>query len=192
LNIADKSLLEHAKVLASSETYLMPPMSLLYADLPDSKNPGEEPVAAILDSNDINNPVDRTTGRHNYTREQQENYTAVGLQELKIETVYRKTGSQYLAGSATDVWGTMPGISLHNELNLLTKTGLNNREALAASTTNFSDAFGWKTGKLEKEYEADILILNKNPLEGLENLKKINVLINNGEILDRTKLLKSN
>ena len=192
LDTADKALHDHAKVMASSETFLMPTMSLLYADLPDSKNPWEEPIAAILDSNDINNPVSRKTGRHNYTKEQQENYTAVGLQELKIETVYRKAGNQYLAGSATDVWGTMPGISLHNELNLLTKIGLNNREALAATTTNFSDAFGWITGKLEKGYEADILILDKNPLEDLENLKKINILINNGEVMDRNELLKNN
>ncbi|NOX46468.1 MAG: amidohydrolase family protein [Chlorobi bacterium] len=191
LDTADKALQNHAEVLASSETYLMPTMSLLYADLPDSKNPWDEAVAAILDPNDINNPVDRKTGRHNYTDEQQENYSAVGLQELKIETVYRNAGSHYLAGSATDVWGTMPGISLHNELGLLTRIGLSNREALAAATTNFNKAFGWKTGKIEKGFEADILILDKNPLDKLENLKEIDVLINNGKVLDRNNLLKN-
>ena len=185
LDTTDEALHEHAKVLASSETYLIPTLSLLYADLPDSKNPWEEPIATILDSNDINNPVNRKTGRHNYTREQQESYTAVGNQELKIETVYRKAGSHYLAGSATDVWGTMPGISLHNELGLLKRIGLTNREALAAATTNFTDAFGWNTGKLEKGYEADMLILNENPLDDLGNLKKISVLINNGNVLNR-------
>jgi hypothetical protein len=191
LDTTDKALHEHAKVLASSETYIMPTMSLLYADLPDSKNPWKEPIATILDPNDINNPVNRKTGRHNYTKEQQENYTAVGLQELKIETVYRKAGNQYLAGSATDVWGTMPGISFHNELSLLLKIGLNRREIIAAATTNFSDAFGWKTGRLKKGYEADILILDENPLKDLDNLKKIKVLINNGEILDRDKLINN-
>ena len=191
LNTLDHTLHKHAEVLASSKTYLMPTMSLLYADLPDSKNPWEEPIAAILDSNDINNPVNRETGRHNYTPEQQDNYSAVGLQELKIETVYYNAGSRYLAGSATDVWGTMPGISLHNELELLTRIGLDNREVLAAATVNFPDAFGWSTGKIEKGYEADILILDENPLDDLANLKKISILINNGKVLNRNELINN-
>jgi dipeptidyl aminopeptidase/acylaminoacyl peptidase len=84
----------------------------------------------------------------------------------------------------------MPGISLHTELELLHRIGLSNREALAAATTNFSNAFGWKTGKVQQGFDADILILDKNPLDDLANTKAISVLINNGKVIDREQLLK--
>ena len=68
-------------------------------------------------------------------------YTNLALKELKIEKVYAQNGAKYLAGSATDVWGTMPGISLHTELSLLQRIGLTPAQVLATSTSNFSDAF---------------------------------------------------
>ncbi|GEM_PF-99251 len=190
LDTSDKALKEHAKILASSHSYLMPTMSLLYADLPGSSNPWLKPVAGIIKAKYINNPVDKSTGKHDYSEDVQKNYTAMARQELKIESVYRKAGCRYLAGSATDVWGTMPGISLHTELELLHRIGLSNREVLAAATTNFADAFRWKTGSIEKGFEPDILILDKNPLENLENTWKISILISNGKIINREKLLK--
>ena len=189
LDTSNENLKTHAKVLAHSNTYLMPTMSLLYADLPNSKNPWKEKAAEILRAEDINNPVNKLTGKHEYTKEVQANYTAMAIQELKIEKVLHDAGCKYLAGSAADVWGSMPGISLHYELELLHRIGLTNREAIAAATTNFSNAFRWKTGKLKKGFDADILILNRNPLDDLQNLKAISVLINNGEIINREELL---
>jgi len=44
----------------------------------------------------------------------------------------------------------MPGISLHQELELLTKIGLSKRQALAAATSNFSEIFKWKDFKIIK------------------------------------------
>lgn len=190
MEVPNPELNKHAKTLASGRSFIMPTLSLLYADLPNHKNPWNDDVAKILNPADINNPVDKITGNHLYTPEEQENYTAMGLQELKIENVYQQNGCKYLAGSATDVWGSMPGISLHTEMELLHRIGLSNRDVLAAATQNFSDAFGWKAGKLQKGFEADILILDKNPLKDLENLNSITQLFNNGEEVDLEKLLE--
>ncbi len=190
LDTASRELQRHAATLASGRTFLMPTISLLYADLPGHRNLWNDPVAGILNPADINNPLDRESGKHSYTPEEQENYTKVGLQELKIETVYRRHGCRYLAGSATDVWGTMPGISLHTELELLHRIGLSNREVLSAATSNFSEAFGWKTGKIAKGFEADILILDKNPLENLAHLTSIKHLFNNGREIELAPLLE--
>ncbi|MDA3906318.1 MAG: prolyl oligopeptidase family serine peptidase [Bacteroidales bacterium] len=192
MDIANQRLRSHAQTLASGRSFIMPTLSLLYADLPDHKNPWKDPVAKILNPADINNPVDKITGNHLYTPEEQDNYTQMGLQELKIENIYQRYGCKYLAGSATDVWGSMPGISLHTELELLHKIGLSNRDVLRAATVNFSEAFGWKTGKLQKGFEADILILDKNPLEDLENLNSIAHLFNNGAEVDLEQLMEFN
>jgi imidazolonepropionase-like amidohydrolase len=111
------------------------------------------------------------------------------MNEKVLESSYYKAGAKYLAGSATDVWGTMPGISLHTELELLKRIGLTNREAIAAATVNFNEAFGWKFGKIERGFAADLIILNSNPLKDLKNLKDIYMLLKGGKIIDRKSML---
>lgn len=191
LNLNDPKLLCHAQQLGRAGTFIMPTLSLLYLDLPGSKNPWNEPIAKILSPADINNPADLKTGKHNYDAPHQQAYTKLGMQMLKIEKLYKQAGAKYLAGSATDVWGTMPGISLHTELELLHRIGLTNRQAIAAATTNFAEAFHWQhAAQIKPGCIADILILEKNPLVDLNNLKEIDILILRGEIIDRESLLK--
>ena len=84
----------------------------------------------------------------------------------------------------------MPGISLHTEIGLLHRIGLSKREAIAAATENFSQAFGWKIGKIKPGYAADIIIVRDNPLKDLNNLKRIDTLIHNGRVIDRNKLVQ--
>ncbi len=187
------SLLEaHAKNLAASNSFIMPTMSLSYLDLPDSKNPWLDPVAVILDEKDINRPADKITGKHSIDSVEQAAYTnLITTETTVIEPAYYKAGAHYLSGSATDVWGTMPGISLHTELMLLhTKVGLTIEEVLAATTSNFNKAFGWKIGRIKEGFEADLLLLNKNPLENLENLNSIDRIFIDGKELFPSELLK--
>ena len=189
------SLLEaHAKNLAASGSFIMPTMSLSYLDLPNSKNPWLDPVAVILNKKDINRPADKTTGKHSVDSTEQAAYTnLITTETTVIEPTYYKAGAHYLSGSATDVWGTMPGISLHTELMLLhTKAGLSIEEVLAATTSNFNKAFGWKIGRIQAGFEADLLLLNKNPLEDLDNLNSIDKIFIDGKELNPSELLKKN
>ncbi|MFD2915731.1 amidohydrolase family protein [Psychroserpens luteus] len=181
---------EHAKNLGQSNSFIIPTLSLSYLDIPDHKNPWDETVSSILNPEDINRPADSKTGNHKVDSLEQNAYTNLIMNELNtIEPVYYKNGAKYLAGSGTDVWGTMPGISLHTELNLLHRMGLTKRETIAAATTNFEKAFGWENGVIKKGYTANILILNENPLEDLDHLKDIEFLLLNGEIIDTAQLL---
>jgi len=84
----------------------------------------------------------------------------------------------------------MPGISLHQELEVLHRIGLSNREVLATSTTNFNDAYGLKFGKIKKGFKANILILDKNPVENLNHLKENKRLLLNGKEIDLKELLQ--
>lgn len=186
----NKQLNNHAKVLGNSNSFLMPTLSLLYLDQAQHKNPWNYPVADILEMADIDNPANKITGKHEYDQLIQENYTAMANQEFMLEKKYQKNGAKYLAGSATDVWGTMPGISLHTELELLSRIGLSNREIIASATTNFNKAFGWKAGKIEEGFAANILILDENPLDDLDALTKIHALFLDGDVIDRKKLLQ--
>ena len=181
----------HAKTLGDSNAFIMPTCSLSYLDIPNHKNPWDETVSSILNPEDINRPADPKTGNHSVDSLEQDAYTKLIANELNvIEPMYYQHGAKYLAGSGTDVWGTMPGISLHTELNLLhQRIGLTKREVIAAATTNFEKAFGWKNGVLKKGYFANILVLNKNPLDNLDHLKDIKFLFLNGEMIDLSLLL---
>lgn len=58
----DERLENHARVLASGSIALMPTLALLYLDQPWAENPWDEPVADLLDPEDINRPANRETG----------------------------------------------------------------------------------------------------------------------------------
>jgi len=192
LALEDSKLQRYAAFLASSRAALIPALSLEYLDLPEHDNPWKEPVAAILDPKDIHLPANPLTGNREAQAEDPADAFPPGFSQhiLRIEEQYRRAGAKYLAGSGTSAFGTMPGISLHTELQLLTRIGLPPRQALAASTGNFGEIYRWtKVGQVKAGYNADLLVLDENPVKDVNNLKKIRMVILNGEILDREKLL---
>ena len=189
----DERLASHARVLASGPIALMPTLALLYLDQPWAENPWDEPVADLLDPEDINRPADRETGRHQGDVSHQVAYAALARSELMLEEVYRRAGARYLAGSGTDVWGTMPGISLHQELEVLSRIGMSPREVLAAATSNFAKIFpNWgAAGEVREGQRADLVVLGADPRVDVANVKSIEKVILAGEILDPSDLLSA-
>jgi len=97
----------------------------------------------------------------------------------------------YLAASGAAVDGTMPGISLHTELEMLVRIGLSPREALAAATNNYAIQFGWdELGQIAPGRHADILVLDADPTTNIWNARRISTLVFDGNIVDRDSLLK--
>ncbi len=131
-------------------------------------------------------PADRETGRAHKALK-----PAVYSENLiRIEHRYARAGAHYLAGSGTSAFGTLPGISLHNEMRMLTDLGLTPRQAIAAATSNVGEVFHWPTvGKVARGYDADLVVVDADPTVDIQNLKKIRMVILNGEIVDRSALL---
>ncbi len=192
LSPADPGLGQYAELLAGSRVALMPTLSLNYLDLPEHRNPWQEPAAKLIDPKDIFMPANPLTGRRDEDQGDAAGSRFAQLAQalMRVEERYRQAGAKYLTGSGTTAFGTLPGVSLHTELELLARVGLPPRQALAAATGNFGEIFGWKTvGQVKAGYNADLLVLNADPLQSVENLKNIHSVILNGEILDREKLL---
>ncbi|MBI3447643.1 MAG: hypothetical protein HY049_01790 [Acidobacteria bacterium] len=188
----DPGLARYASILGRSRVGLIPTMSLGYLDLPGHANPWKEPVAAILDPNGIHLPADPLTGERRPDPRIAADYSPSVLAAtlLRIEERYRQAGAHYLAGSGTSAFGTMPGISLHTELAMLHRIGLTPRQAIAAATGNFRELFGWSdVGSLSAGSRGDVLVLDRNPVEDLGNLKAIARLYLAGEAVDRAGLL---
>jgi len=94
-----------------------------------------------------------------------------------------RNGVKILAGS--DFGGmpfVYPGIGLHQELTLLCKAGLSNAEALAAATINPAIYFSIEDryGSVSEDKIADLVLLDKNPLENIENTQTIVLVIRKG------------
>ncbi|HKH44221.1 MAG TPA: amidohydrolase family protein [Thermoanaerobaculia bacterium] len=196
LKPGDPALQRHAAVLAAGRVGLIPTASMLYLELPGHENPWKEPIAAILDPKDIHLPANPSTGQRdapNPTANPMDGFPpGVSEKMLEIDGQYRKAGAKFLAGSGTDAFGTMPGISLHTELQLLTRIGLTPRQALAAATSNVGELFGWsQVGQVKAGSNGDLLVLDENPVQEIRNLKKIRMVLLKGEILDRDRLLST-
>jgi cytosine/adenosine deaminase-related metal-dependent hydrolase len=181
-----------AKRLGESRTALIPTLAMEYLDLPGHANPWLEAEAKILDPAGIHLPAERATGARaaSPTSGADAFPATLAAALLSLEARYAAAGARYLAGSGTSAFGTMPGISLRHELELLVHVGLTPRQALAAATENFREAFGWKDlGCLAAGCVADVLVLRRDPTADLAALREIEFLIVGGELVDRAALL---
>ncbi len=203
----DPRLRNYAHFLATHHTALMPDFSLEYVELPDHRNLWKEPAAALLDPERMFHPTDPATGDMIYPLAPWSRHLPAVGQRWMEEDLQRKAGQtatrlwrinetifsafpHYLAGSGADAMGTMPGISLHTELEMLVRLGLSPREALAAATNNYSLQFGWNDlGLIAPGRRADVLVVDGDPTVSVWNARRISTVVLNGEVLDRDALL---
>src|SRR3954466_7277097 len=189
----DPALARYAATLGSGAVALIPTLSLSYLDLPGHRNPWSEPVAGLLDAADLHLPADPKTGERPPAILARDVFPPGYNEHLQVlEARYCKAGARYLAGSGTDALGTMPGISLHTELELLVTACLTPRQALAAATANVGTAFGWRdVGQIRAGYHADLLVLDADPTVDVANARKIDRVMLAGSVIDRAALLRA-
>ncbi|GAB5414382.1 MAG: hypothetical protein Cons2KO_19850 [Congregibacter sp.] len=86
------------------------------------------------------------------------------------------------AGTDTPIGWSVPGYSLHRELQILTRAGLSNLNALAAATVVPAQFLGRqdRDGRLAPGYTADLVLLSANPLEDIANTLKIDEVLIGG------------
>jgi hypothetical protein len=182
---------EYADRIKTSNAALMPTFSLQYLVLPDHRNLWKEPASAVLDPKGLHLPPDPVTGELKFpSQKMKDRVSADAAQFWKINQTMLGKHPIYLAASGASAMGTMPGISLHTELERLVRLGLTPREALAAATSNYAAQFGWKElGSIAKGKRADILILSADPTVSIANSREIRSVILDGIVLDRPALL---
>jgi imidazolonepropionase-like amidohydrolase len=108
----------------------------------------------------------------------------------KLIKVLHDGGVGFLLGSdAPQVWN-VPGFSMHRELGVLVASGLTPYQALATGTRNIAVYFGTldRTGTIEKGKQADLVLLEANPLQDIANTSKIAGVMIGGRWLPKSEI----
>jgi len=108
--------------------------------------------------------------------------------EILIVQRLASRGVIMLAGTDANIAPAVPGFSLHEELEILNDIGMSPAEILQSSTSNPAAWLNTPTGSIKKGNIANLLILDKNPLEDINNTRSINTVILKGDIYDRALL----
>lgn len=204
----DPHVFAYARSLASHRAALMPTFSTYYVELPGHRNLWKEPAAAVLNPAHMFDPSNVQTGELDFALPYWTRHMPSVGQRWMEENLRKKANQSamrmwlinesifsayphYLAASGAPVQGSMPGISMHTELELLVRLGLSPREALAAATNNYALQFGWnELGLIAPDRRADILVVDADPTANIWNARRISTLILDGNVLDRDALLK--
>jgi imidazolonepropionase-like amidohydrolase len=87
--------------------------------------------------------------------------------------------------------GTLHGPSVFREMEIMVHAGLTPGEVLRCATTNGAKAMGLEReiGRIAKGYAADLVVLNSNPLEGIEKASDASHVIRAGRVFEVEGLL---
>jgi imidazolonepropionase-like amidohydrolase len=108
---------------------------------------------------------------------------------LAVVARLHRAGVPIVAGTDQSV----PGHSLHRELELYVKAGLSPFDALAAATIVPARAMkkDADSGTIEKGKRGDLILLDGNPLADIRNTRRIYRVITNGRVFDPAPLWRS-
>jgi hypothetical protein len=103
-----------------------------------------------------------------------------------------QSGMRIIAGSDAAALNTYvyPAESLIQELEIFQEAGLKPADIMKTATINGSKYFGIEkqVGTVEPGKQADLVILDKNPLEDIRALRSVNGVLKFGNYYDRTSL----
>jgi imidazolonepropionase-like amidohydrolase len=155
-------------------------MTATTAKPPASFEPGVNKVAPELAEQltDVGPPTDRSKMGE-----------AVFEKEVAIVGALHRAGIPVVAG--TDQ--TVPGYSLHREIELYVQAGFTPMEAIQAATIVPARVMGLEKqlGTVEKGKRGDLILIDGNPLEDIHNTRNVEYVITNGTMYRTAELWQS-
>jgi hypothetical protein len=148
-----------------------------------------DPEMKYMDSKTLDNWVKAKTNLESdpkYDKEKLANYIKL---RRKLICECNRNGVGLLLGSDAPQIFNVPGMSTHHELQYLVDAGLTPYEALKTGTINVGVFYNKsEMGVIRQGANADVVLLNGNPLENITNTQKIEGVLVGNKWLDRASL----
>lgn len=152
----------------------------------DADAMAREPEMVYMSAETLNN---WTKAKKNMQANPQYNATAVNdfirLRRQLIYDCYKQGGGLLLGSDAPQVFD-VPGFSIHHELKYLVQSGLTPYEALRTGTANVGAFFNRADmGTIRKGALADLVLVDRNPLQDINNIDAIAGVMLDGRWLSK-------
>ena len=157
----------------------------LWLDLVDLNGDEIREMINALVNNNI--PVDPTLDIYEAMVKEEPQNQYLWPKVLQLTKMLYENGVTLLSGSDIPNFELVPGVSLHHELEILVEAGIPSLEVIKIATRNGAQALGIEedVGTIEPGKQADMIVLSDNPVEEINNTKKIEAVINNGQLIER-------
>lgn len=173
------------QLFARSHTAYTPTLLVLYGG-PWAENYFYE-TTEVHDEPKLNrftphNEIDGLTRRRPWFRKDEHSFPQTAAQCAKIQ----RAGGLIGVGAH----GQLQGLGYHWEMRSLAMGGMTPREVLKAATIDGARIIGLEQdlGSLEVGKMADLLVLEKNPLESIDHTNSLRYVMKNGELFDAETL----
>lgn len=108
---------------------------------------------------------------------------------INLTRIYA-AGVNVVAGTDAGNVGTMHASSFIPELQAMKQAGLTNAQILKTATLNSAICFNQNTGEVVKGKSADLVVLQKNPLDDLSHLNTAEYVLKSGRVLKADTLIR--
>ena len=124
-----------------------------------------------------------------FTASQWKQFDAIRKQLIKK---LQDGGHGMLLGSDAPQVFNVPGFSIHREIDGLRAAGLTPLEIIQSGTINPTKYFGREAifGQVKEGLEADLMLLNANPLENIDNLQDLAGVFRKGLFIPKAEINK--
>lgn len=111
-----------------------------------------------------------------------EEFTKFGEWSLFLTGRMHARGIPIGAGTDTPIFISVPGYSLHSELELLVRAGLSPLEAIGSATVRPAEYFSLadEMGTIDVGKRADLVLLDADPLDDIANTRHISAVVSKG------------
>jgi len=114
------------------------------------------------------------------------------LAELRrrILAALHEGGARILLGTDSPQIFSVPGFSIHREMQFYVDSGMSPYEVLSSGTRVVGDYFGENFGTVTVGESADLILVDGNPLEDVKNVSRISGVMARGKYVSREEIEK--
>lgn len=127
----------------------------------------------------------RLLEKSNFNLEKAQEHAAL---RMRILSEMNKSGVKILTGSDAPQLYSVPGFSIHHELQLMSEAGMSPYEVLVSGTRNVGEYFSEKAdfGVVALDKRADLILVDSNPLDDIANLQQISGVMVSGKWMPKS------